>query len=118
MDNPSLTKTSGHLFPAGLFFSLLFYLALLILGLVKVKQVLAMKTSEKGLIVWGIAKRTLCKLLHTDPQVREVSIKREEPPMRQEVIQYFSGWLKSSYRRLQVHHDLKWMNWNYLIHNP
>lgn len=107
MDNPSLTKTSGHLFPAGLFFSLLFYLALLILGLVKVKQVLAMKTSEKGLMVWGIAKRTLCKLLHTDPQVHEVSIKREEPPMREEVIQYFSGWLNSSYRRLQVHHDLK-----------
>lgn len=88
MDHPSLTKTSGYLFPSGLFF---FYLSLLISGLVKVKQVLARKTSEKGLIVWGIAKRTLCKLLHTDPQVPEVSIKKEEPPMRKEVIQSF--WL-------------------------
>ena len=87
MDHPSLTKTSGHFFPFGLFFSLLFYLALLILGLVKVKQALAMETSEKGFMVWGTAKRTLHKLLYTDSQVPEVSIKREEPPMRQEVIQ-------------------------------
>lgn len=85
MNHPSLIKTSGHLFPSRLFF--FFYLLLLILGLVKVKQVLAMKTSEKIAMVWCLAKRTLCKLLHTDLQVPEISIKREEPPMRQEVIQ-------------------------------
>lgn len=114
MDHPNLTKTSGHLFPSGLLFSL-FYLALHILGLVKVKQVLAKKTSEKGLMVWGSAKRTLSKLFHIDPQVPAVSSKREKPPPRQ-VIQSFSGWLKSSYQRLRVHQDLKWIKWNSLIH--
>lgn len=115
MDHHNLTKTSGHLFPSGPFFFFL-YLALHILGLAKVKQVLAKKTSEKGLMVWGSAKRTLSKLFHTDPQVPEISSKREKPPMRQE-IQSFSGWLKSSYQGLRVHHDLKWIKWNSLIHS-
>lgn len=90
MDHPSLTKTSGHLFPSGPFLSFFLYLALHILGLVKVKRVLAEKTSEKGLMVWGSAKRTLSKLFHIDPQVPGVSSKRGKPPMR-EVIQYFPG---------------------------
>lgn len=54
-------------------------------------------------MVWGTAKRTLHKLLHTDPQVPGVSMKREDPPVRLEVIQSVSGWLTSSYQRLQVH---------------
>lgn len=116
MDHPNLTKTSGHLFPSGLFFLFYFFfnLALLILGLVKVKQVLAKKTSEKGLMVWGSAKRTLSKLFHIDPQVPEFSSNRQKPPMGQ-VIQSFSGWLNSSYQRLRVHHDLKWIKWSSLI---
>lgn len=84
MDRASLNKTSCLLFPSGPVFSLLLHLALLILGLVKGKKVLAMKTDEKGLMVWGTAKKTLCTLFHIDPQVPEVFIKREEPPMRWE----------------------------------
>lgn len=99
-----------------LFFFFFFYLAFHILRLVKVKQVLAKKTSEKGLMVWGSAKGRTSKLFHIDPQVPEISSKREEPPMTQ-VIQSFSGWLKSSYQRLRVHRDLKWVKWNSLIHS-
>lgn len=89
MNHPSLTKTSGHLFPSDCFSLYFFYLLLLILGLVKVKQVLAMKTGEKLSVVSCTAKRTLYKLLHTDPQVPEVSIKREEPPRRQVIQSLF-----------------------------
>lgn len=67
MDHTSLNKTSCLLFPSGLVFSILLYLALLTLGLVKGKQALAMKASEKGLMVWGTAKKTLCMLFHIDP---------------------------------------------------
>lgn len=77
-DPPTLTKTSGHisLSELFLFFPFVFNFALLILDLEKVKQAMAMKVSGKQSMVWVTAKRTLCKLPHTDLQVPGVSIKR------------------------------------------
>lgn len=58
----------------------LFYLVLLILGLAKVKQVLAKKSSGKGLMVWGTAKRTLCKLSPLTPKCLKSPSKEKSLP--------------------------------------
>lgn len=45
--------------------------------LVKVKQEVAVKTDGVYSLVWGLAKRTLNKLLHVDPEVSVILIKGE-----------------------------------------
>lgn len=116
MDHTSLNKTSCLLFPSGLVFSILLYLALLTLGWWRVSKCWQWKPVKR---VWwfGVQPRRHCARCSTlTPECLKSSSKEKSLPWDENSI--FFCWLKSSCQRLQVHHKLNRMNWNYLIHNP